>query len=704
MFGSGDVGIFLSFCFVSLLLAISTLPLSACLFRKFKDKGFIYSKVIGLFFSGYLMWLLSSLHILAFTLINCIICVVLVTVAVYLPVLLIEKCRQNFTDALKNSYLQMILSEVIFIAVFAFLTWLFAHRIQGHDTERVMDFAFMMTLSKTEYMPPVDVWAAGDALNYYYFGQYIITYITKLSCLSMDYGYTLGLFFIAAFGFTGVFRLVESLAKSFVAGLMSAIAVIFAGNMHYFVFYKLVPAAWDILRLSGEKPTYWFANSTRYIGYVPDTNDKTIHEFPAYSFIVGDLHAHVINILIVVTILALLWAYLDKGYELKIHEEASDLINEGISPYFLLIGMFLSISSMSNYWDFPIYYVVSGSIILFSFILRHRLSKKTFGYTALAGATIMLLILLLALPFNSKFVKMVNGIGISQNHTYIHQLLILWGFPIIMLFVYMVYILFVKQKDFAESDLYIISVGLCATGLVFVPEIVFIKDIYINGYARANTMFKLTYQSFIMFGIILGYIIWNLIRSKNFKFKKYGIAGAVGLFIVSMYFVTACRQWFGKLNVDTPYCGLSATYKLEKENEEEMEAIRYLVDYVDKTGENQPVVLESDGESYSKECKVSALTGFPTILGWHTHEWLWHNKQSYMENRKAEVYAVYTSSDETSVRDILDKYNVSYIFVGLSEKSNFEYINYELLENIGDVIYQKDSNDGTKIEIVKVNR
>lgn len=700
MFGSSDIGIILSFEFISIILALSTLPLAIILFQGFKDRGYIFSKSIGLFFSGYLMWLLSSLHILKFTVLSCFVCVVIVTISVYVPVLINNERRVFVIKAVKEQYLQMLFSEVLFCVMLIFLTWLFAHRIQGHDTERMMDYAFMMTLSKTDYMPPIDVWASGGALNYYYFGQYIITFITKLSLLKMEYGYTLGLFFIAAFGFTGVFRLVESLSKSIIAGLMSATAVIFAGNMHYFVFYKIVPAVWDILRLDGTKPTYWFANSTRYIGYVPDRPDKTIHEFPAYSFIIGDLHAHVINILLVITMLALLWAYLNKGYEIKICKKASDLINEGISPYFLILGLFLSISSMQNYWDYPIYYVVSGAIILFSMICRHKISKKTFGYTALAGVTIMLLVLLMALPFNMKFEKMVNGIGISEYHSYLHQLIILWGFPVFMLVVFAFYVF--KNKSLNDDELFVLTIGMCGTGLIIIPEVIFIKDIYINTYARANTMFKLTYQSFILLGICLGYITYKLLKSKEGKYIKYGVVGAVGIFITTMFFVTACKQWFGRFNVDTKYEGLSAIHKIENENFEEIEAINFLVDYVEKTGEKQPTVLEADGDSYSSACKVSALTGFPTVLGWHTHEWLWHNSENFMSNRRAEVKLVYTSDNLEVINTIIDKYNISYIYVGLNEKAYFQDLNYETLESLGEVIFHKYANDFSDIEIIKV--
>ena len=44
---------------------------------------------------------------------------------------------------------------------------------------------------------------------------------------------------------------------------------------------------------------YWFPHSTRYIGHNPLTDDQCIHEFPSYSFVLGDLHAHVVNVMFV---------------------------------------------------------------------------------------------------------------------------------------------------------------------------------------------------------------------------------------------------------------------------------------------------------------------------------------------------------------------------------------------------------------------
>jgi uncharacterized membrane protein len=52
-----------------------------------------------------------------------------------------------------------------------------------------------------------------------------------------------------------------------------------------------------------------------------------------------------------------------------------------------------------------------------------------------------------------------------------------------------------------------------------IPEFVYIKDIYPMHY-RANTMFKLVYQSFIMLSLSSGYVLFRLLNNiKDFKFK-----------------------------------------------------------------------------------------------------------------------------------------------------------------------------------------
>ena len=690
-------------------LMICALPISYRLFNRFKDGGIMISASLGLYISGYVMWFFSAIQFFKFTTLSCFICLILTAGVLYAPVLfeIYTKKVDGFVDYLKQHRNAMLISIGAFAVLFFVLNWIFAHRIPATDTERMMDLGFMMSLYKTDYMPPLDMWASGTTINYYYFGQYIVTYMAKLALIPVGYGYTFGFFMIAAWACVAVFSLVRDITGSRFASLISSAVVVFAGNFHYVVFAKVVPMLWDILQLEGEKPSYWFADSTRYIGYTPEvTTDRTIHEFPSYSFIIGDLHAHVINILVVIVILSLLWAYLS-GIKSRFRDN-SNIFKECFNPYFLIIGFLLGISAMANSWDLAIYFVVSGSVILFGMMSVMGIKKKLWGYVALSGIFIMVVNIAVSIIFYLKFEKITEGIGIVTKRSLFHQLVLLWGLPIVMAALFIA--LYIRKKKLDAKGLYTVMLCLCATGLVLIPEFIFVKDIYIDAFPRANTMFKLGYQAFIMFGICSGIIIDSFFKAakdeegfKAYRLKKTAIILLVLQLMTLGYSVTAVRSWIDDLSGEG-YAGFDASKTIREMNEGDMPAIEALVRAVEAGDKKQPVVLEADGDSYTNSCRVSVLTGYPTVLGWHTHEWLWHDSHSYMDMRRMDVESIYTSDSEYLTRMLLDEYEVDYIFIGAKEYEKYEVVQNGILESMGEVIYCAANADKQLIEVIKIDK
>ena len=156
------------------------------------------------------------------------------------------------------------------------------------------------------------------------------------------------------------------------------------------------------------------------------------------------------------------------------------------------------------------------------------------------------------------------------------------------------------------------------------------RDIYEKEYARSNTMFKLTYQAFMMFGMVMAYAFVRLWLAKKHRIRKALMtAGFVCFAGCCCYVGTAVHSWFGQVWNRELYQGLDATAFLETDFPEDAAAIRWLNDHV----EGQPVVLEANGDSYSDYERVSAMTGLPTVLGWYVHEWLWRgNIEDLMKN------------------------------------------------------------------------
>jgi uncharacterized membrane protein len=58
-----------------------------------------------------------------------------------------------------------------------------------------------------------------------------------------------------------------------------------------------------------------------------------------------------------------------------------------------------------------------------------------------------------------------------------------------------------------------------------------------------------------------------------------------------------------------------------------------------------------------------------------------------LDERAADIQQIYSSTDEAEVRDLLDKYQVSYIYVGKLEEEKYEVINHDLLKSLGEVVF-----------------
>jgi len=744
-------------------LGISCLPLSNLLFSGFHDGGFLFAKSIGLALNGWLLWALSSLHILKFTRTNTVLIVIVVfaiNVAGWFIVrnkTTVKNWVQKVTVKNDNNVTQKVVLaltfELIFLAVFVVGCYVKCFKPEAYGTEKFMDYGFMTSMMRSDYMPPEDFWFSGTNLNYYYMGQYMSTFMTKLSGVTVNAGYNLGLMMLMAFccmlSYSIVYEVMrvtirlrnekkKALMKkgnanvaehgsgmiafvSHTAGALAGIAVTFAGNMHYTIYAKIIPMVQNMLGLPVD--SYWFPDATRYIGYNPETEDKTIHEFPSYSFVLGDLHAHVTNIMFVLTVLGILFAWLlyrekrmNAAKSGSVETEPYSRWLEVLHPSIIAIGFFIGLFQITNYWDFPIYFVVSGAVILFSNAVIHKFKKETLILTAFHAAVVLVLSFAVSLLFNLKFDSMAKGIALCEDHTPLYQLAVLWGLPITVLICYMVSVICKKKKEEAYQrkkgsmpllfqfinrltlpELFILTIGLCAAGLVLMPEIIYVVDIY-GGHKRANTMFKFTYQAFIMFGMMMGYVITKFILlAKNGKQIVCGVLTGCILLGTVGYLGKSVESWFGDIKDASRFQGLDAAAFVDKENMSDSEA----VDWINENIGGRPVLLEANGNSYTYANRISVLTGLPTILGWHTHEWLWKDDYNWVEERVAVVKTIYTSEDEDTVRSLLEQYDVSYIYIGDEERNKYAQesgVNEVLLRSLGEIVFE---NEGVCIIKIK---
>ena len=146
------------------------------------------------------------------------------------------------------------------------------------------------------------------------------------------------------------------------------------------------------------------------------------------------------------------------------------------------------------------------------------------------------------------------------------------------------------------------------------------------------------------------------------------------------------------------YKGLNATAFLETDYVEDVCAIKWLKENI----EGSPVVLEANGDSYSEYERVSAMTGLPTVMGWYAHEWLWRNDVADLNEKSGEIETIYTSTDTARVQELIEKYDISYIFVGSCEREKYgENLNNAGLESLGEIVYQDPDYETYIVKIEK---
>jgi uncharacterized membrane protein len=101
------------------------------------------------------------------------------------------------------------------------------------------------------------------------------------------------------------------------------------------------------------------------------------------------------------------------------------------------------------------------------------------------------------------------------------------------------------------------------------------------------------------------------------------------------------------------------------------------------------VILEAPGESYSYLGRVSALTGLPTVLGWDFHEYQWRGTYDEPSRRKPDVDIIYNSVDPAQTLTLLDKYDITYVYVGPLERERYNPTGLDKFERLLDVVYQQ---------------
>ena len=164
LLGTDNVS-FLKWWLMTLVLGIGFYPAAAALFPRFHDRGWMFSKVLGIVVSGFAVFALGSFGLVPFTAPVC-----LITVGVLILASWIFGCFKVRVHAPEIDFLMM--EEVLFFAFFLLWTYLAGFHPEAHGTEKFMDYGFMKAMMRSTAVPAEDLWYSGSGINYYYGGQF----------------------------------------------------------------------------------------------------------------------------------------------------------------------------------------------------------------------------------------------------------------------------------------------------------------------------------------------------------------------------------------------------------------------------------------------------------------------------------------------------------------------------------------------------
>ena len=364
---------------------------------------------------------------------------------------------------------------------------------------------------------------------------------------------------------------------------------------------------------------------------------------------------------------------------------------------------------MTNFWDFPIYLVIISAVIITKDLICGKFSKDNILSTILKLLGIIFIAQLITIPFTKDLVVSSTNIFFTGVCSPFLKLLVKWGIPVLCIISFLIIYLVrfkkskAKFKDYLNNnmqDLFIIIIGICAFGLIILPEIIYLKDIYGDEYKRFNTMYKLSYQAYLLFSLSTSYILFKLMMSKN-KIISYISLGVLFVYIttfgygINAIFETAKGKESKEISSESAENYLKNTYQ------DDYEAIKWIRENIDRNS----IILEATkiGNSYTTDCRISTFTGNPTVLGWTTHEWLWRCEKDYsmptdLINRCSDINSLYKIEDLNKANEIIDKYNINYIYIGTIEYNHYPNINIKLLTSLGEIVYNKNSTYLIKVK------
>lgn len=564
----------ISWYIVITILGWLTFPLAYTLFPALTDRGYAISRAFGLLIWGYVFWLFASLGI-AQNDVGGLLLALLILIGLSVWAAVTDRGPRTVVQWLTDNRRLILSTELLFLLAFAAMAWVRANNpeIFTAGGEKWMETAFINAILHSPTFPPHDPWLSGYAISYYYFGYVMTAMLAKLTSTPAPVAHNLMLSLIFALSAVGAYGLLYNLLSAYrrsrgqeeKAGIFNTVGALFAPlfllivsnlqgvfeSLHSkgigWVFNGGEPApsapfwSWvDLQIISKTPPTlplrwiptefFWWWRASRVIMDYDLTGKWTgdvIDEFPFFSYLLGDLHPHVLAMPFNLLAIAVALNIFLGGWRGKIDLFFGELKISKVG--FVLIALVLGGLAFLNTWDI----LLGAAVIVFSYGLA-QVREDGWGWERiedilLLGIPAGVAAFLMYLPFFAGFSSQAGGILPNfMFPTRGTHLWIMWGTLFIPVFAYLIYLW--RTKTSANWRLGILtSLGVVVALILLMFVVGFIglklKPLEVQGVldSQGRNVGQFIADSFSRRGVYIGSLLTLLallIPALAFLFKK----------------------------------------------------------------------------------------------------------------------------------------------------------------------------------------
>lgn len=769
----------LAFWFVCLAIGLIALPIAFVLLGRLPDAGAGLAFALGLVLAGYIYFILRVAHVLPFGRGGAVLAIALLA----LVSCAVAGRSRRFGETLRRSRWGIVAAACIFSAFFFLFVGYRSYLPDISGTEQPMDLMYLNATMQSKTYPPKDPWLAGHPASYYYFGYLQGGLVSQVAGVPASTGYNLTLAYTFGAAAAGIASLAFALACWamrrarrrwwFAAAGVAVGFLLFLGSLEG--VFELAAAHGDYsdsaygafgvdfllpctpaqeaandtncYRASpSPRTTHWYP--TEYFFWfrgsrvIPDT----ITEFPAFSFILGDLHPHVMSIPLVLLALALSAATWRgrRRFDWQSHMRAP-LTGVGLAVIFGALAF-------ENAWDILTFTLVFAIAVLAANLRRGSPAEAIRGAASFLIPMVFAAVVLYA-PWYVDFRSQAGGIypyvgaGTRPAHAFLQfgvlgvaaLLSLTWAWRhvswrevrdtgIVLALVPLAPFAFWLALSSFHNDLSAafdartaggwttlaiyglsawglsaaavilairrqpaaLAAALCAVGalLLYGTELFLIRDIFFDSSPRMNTVFKLSYQAWIVLSAGGAVAFMLALREAVTRRLSFGwLAAPAGALACAglVYTVIAVPNRTEGLSKSVGLDGLTSLARSDP-------AQYALTQWVQQNVPPGDVVIESSGRHWGRDSKgnlvvtdpnvdytdaanISSRTGRPVPIGWYFHEIQWRgdttSNQSLFQSRQNLEDSVYTASSPAAAIAAMHDAGAKYVVVGRTEQTDF---------------------------------